>query len=201
MKWIKANMWTLLLVTAILGVCVYSIGTAYSLRQQNISSSSNDSDLFLNIIIGNQKRQLENDGEKINDILCYSESGDSIRISELLGGKELVVLYGGSNYCNSCIDYHIQTINDLKQKELSNVNVILLFKGISQRNLQIIKETNNLRFPLYAVISDLKLPVEEDEDPVLFVIRPDLLIVNTFYPLKTKVRYNDIFYKVVSSMQ
>lgn len=197
MKQIKDNIGSLILILSILGVCTYTIVTAYSLQVQNESLNNNEDGLFLNIVIDNQKRQLRNNGEKVNDILCYSVSGDTIKLSELLKKQELVILYGGSNYCNSCIDYHIQTINKLKQSELTQINIVLMFKDINQRDLRIIKETNNLHFPLYSISSNLSLALEEEDEPVFLVIQPDLLVVNTFYPIKTKDKYNEIFYEMI----
>ena len=194
-KWLKGNVLTIFLLSAILGVCIYALLSAYAFRQQAIPSIQNDSDLFLSYIIENQKMQFENNGKFLNNVLCKTVLGDTVRFSSLISESNLLVLYGGSSYCNSCIDYHIQVINGMKQNLLNEIDIVLLFKGVDVRELQIIREANNLLFPLYSTDLDLGIPAEEVEQPVLFVVRPDLLVTNTFFPLKTKAVYNDTFYK------
>ena len=69
--------------------------------------------MFTNYIIDNIPKQLINDGSEVNDVLCYSENGDSIRLKQILNGIPKLILYIGKDYCNSCINYHLGQINSL----------------------------------------------------------------------------------------
>lgn len=196
----KQTVWQLVLdcflLLMIVVLCVYStvLYCEKKYKTSNLGTSLTSTAIVHDIVLNNWAKQLESDNTSINDVLCYSESGDSVKISSLLKKQEgLIILYGGNSYCNSCIDYHMNMLNN--KAHFINGNIIILFKNVSSRELMIIKSNNRLEIPIYATVEHLSLLDEDDGQPRFFLLNENLFVSNTFYPIKGNAEINNVFYK------
>ena len=175
-------------VFIICGTAIY-----FSRKEKDAVRRYSSVNVFTNIITDNIPKQLANDDRKINNVLCLSEQGYTIDFKQILDGKPKLILYGGSTYCNSCIDYHLSQINSLT--EVTGNNIILFFKSLTQRELVLIKTNNKLSIPIFTTDDEIGLLFESENTPCFFVVKLDMSIINTFYPVKEKPNYNNIYYK------
>ena len=181
-----------LLMVAIVTTGVSVSFLYYSKEKKQAVQKYSGINIFTNIIIDNISKQLINDDKTINNVICFSEDGNAYDFEIILDRTPKLILYGGSTYCNSCIDYHLSQVNSLGRT--TNGNIVLLFKHITQREMVLIKASHNLNIPVFTTNDDLGLPVETDDTPCFFVAKPDMSVINTFYPVKEKPNYNAIYY-------
>lgn len=165
-------------------------------NRKKIISRYNETLIISDLIKDNIPKQLNNDHSELNNVWCYYGVGDSLQLKTILNGRSKLFLYGGNSYCNSCIDYHLSYINKLGEI-IGNDNIVLLFKQVTPRELTMIKNDNKLNVIVVSTNSDLSLPIEKNSTPCFFALSPDLKVYNTFYPIKEKSDYNDIYYRYI----
>lgn len=124
----KSIWWSVLdglMFLGIIALCIYTTALYCEKKYERKYAGFSSMAILHDMMLDNWSKQLDSDNTCVNDVLCYSENGDSMKLSSLLVEENLVVLYGGNSYCNSCIDYHMNALNN--KASFIKGNVIVLF--------------------------------------------------------------------------
>jgi hypothetical protein len=106
--------------------------------------------------------------------------GNSVELSEIINGNKLVFYFSESS-CDMCVNIEIARLNEKTDLIISD-NTIILINATYKRYVAQYKNNNNLRFPVYEIISKKEdLP----SIPLYFVIdKASKRINSAFFPSK-----------------
>lgn len=115
-------------------------------------------------------------------LALYTEKGDSIPLSQLKKKEKTLVLRYSSFSCTPCVDSAVELIKNFI-KENPNIDVLLIGTYGLAQELRRFKRTNGLLTQVYHVNS-LKLPIEKENIPYLFILDKDMKVIDIFIPRK-----------------
>ena len=125
---------------------------------------------------------LKSDGIKIDsNILLVSDLGEEILLKEYIKkNSPFLVFRYSETHCLSCVEeqLRIQSEFDLNNK---NIRMLFLCDFSSRKKLNFFKKTNNIESDVL-VLKDLKLDVDDLNEPYYFLLNDDYAIMNLFIP-------------------
>lgn len=172
----------LFFVNVLLLFLFYRLSNAYAEEKQLILEKSNkyslESALLQNDVISTS------DGTYFlkPDMIMYSRSGDSVRLSEIKEKEFMLVLRYSNQCCSSCVDDIISKMGEF-QKSNADIDVLLLTTN------QIMEDDRTFRhitkiFPKVYNVFALNISIEQDIVPYLFLINNECQILDIFIPHK-----------------
>lgn len=138
---------------------------------------------------------LKNEGCKLSpDIIIYDINRKEHNLSKILNkNKKIIIKYSELN-CNTCIDSLFSCINNhLNEQEKQYITILATYHN--RNDLLTFKRINNLNYPIYGIDS-LDIPLENLNEPFIFILNDDYTISHLFIPHKERLqdtrRYFDI---------
>jgi len=149
-----------------------------------------------NIKESNRIELLSEDFELDSAGLVYSKKSDTISLSSLSNHPKLI-LYHNDNSCGVCIDSLLKNVAKFFSTETQKFAVLSAPR--SYRDVLVQMTNSNYAYDIYSIITDLGVPLCNQNIPFLFLLDNDfcvkcLFIPNRGEPERTK-QYLDIIYK------
>lgn len=120
-------------------------------------------------------------GKIFPDIICFDTVGDSIRISEILKHKKILIYHYSEFHCNECCNIQIKILH--KCFSGTPYTVIMLSSYFSQKHFNIHIKRNPRDFPSFRIMhKSLNWFIEDFGVPYLFVLNTNMTVSNFYIP-------------------
>lgn len=186
----KYVFFTLFILSILLNV--YS---GYKIKKHKESGTPTHNTLSHNMRINeilNNNKLLDREQKLVNI------EGDTVSLGSVFkGGPKLVIRYSVLN-CQVCVDEEMIRLKKLGER-IGNENIVILTYYQRFRDVIVFHKKTKNPFPVYFIPdNNLKLPVEEENIPYLFVSDEDCLAKMFFIPEKTMPEISNIYYEQVA---
>lgn len=192
----KYGTFILLLVNVSLLIIFYTVNNGYSkdrsLLTEKVNKLSYEKMSLQDNIILSKQGNCKLDPE----ILLYTKEKDSIRLHEIERKEYTLVLRYSTQCCSTCVNDILIKMKEF-EKHYPNVDILLL----TTYRIQIEKDRFQRicrMFPKVYNVFSLKIPLEEEIVPYLFVLDKDLQVIDTFIPDKDMPELTNRYFKKVA---
>jgi hypothetical protein len=127
--------------------------------------------------------------------MLESIDGKNVSINDAFD-KTRPVLYISSNNCNMCIYEFIKRFNRYYHKK-SEIRYAVFANGFNKRELYILKQDHKIHGDVFVVNDELDFfnTMDKAMNPFYFTINSDLEISNVFFPEKSTLFPDKIYFK------
>jgi hypothetical protein len=135
-------------------------------------------------------------GFTMSDINCINLEKDTIKLSDLVNGRTVLVFHYSALNCNTCYEEELQFLK--KYYNTGNKIFIILASYTTYRNFQIYVKNNISELPVYQIgRNTLDWDAEKYGTPYYFVLYPnmsvsDFFILNNLFPQAKKQYFEKI---------
>lgn len=132
-----------------------------------------------------------------NNLELRTESGDTVRISSLLTSHDMVILRISEANCISCV----QMFNEILNSEMDEMinRVIYICDYSTNKKILFYKKMLNIRMPIY-ISMDLKIPIEKENKPYLFVLNKDMEMSKIYFPINGESEMSREYLQIIKKM-
>lgn len=137
------------------------------------------------------------ENKKVDDVMLYTQSEDSLRLGTLLNADNKFVYYFSENGCSACFEPFIQKLE--KQADeigVENIIVIAGFKG--NRNLKSFLKDRVTKLQVYRTTSPLKIFPEDNFYAYAFLLNNTLTAQNVALTDKSNVFITDDYLQLMT---
>lgn len=159
---------------------IYTISNGYSIEKSLLTEKVNKLSYEHLLLQDDAVLSKQGSCQLKRNMLLYTKDGDSIRLSEIKRKKNTLVLRYSTLCCSSCVESILSEMQNF-EKQYPNIDILLL------TTYRITSEEDSFRricklFPnVYSVLS-LRIPMEDEMTPYLFILDKDMRVVDTFIP-------------------
>lgn len=177
-----------LIIILLIGINLFSLfywqGSNKKHQKEYVSLANKINELFYENTLLKEDAMLSKQGcLSLNpQLILYTEKGDSISLSQVRKKNKTLVLRYSSFSCTPCVDSAIELIKKFIE-ENPDIDVLLIGTYGTTQELRRFKRTNNLLTQVYH-INLLRLPIEKENIPYLFILDNDMKVIDTFIPRK-----------------
>jgi len=114
--------------------------------------------------------QMESENKVIDgSIELRSESGDILKLSDLVSQKPKLILRYSELQCDMCIDHSLVYLKRIADS-IGRKNILILASYNSMRDLAIFKRINSIDLPVFQIAEKgLDIPIENYDTPYLLL--------------------------------
>lgn len=139
---------------------------------------------------------LQSEGMQLDSaMILWDTDGKPYKLKKLVNSHKLIVLRYSELNCNVCVDTLFSRIKHCVT-EINKNNILVLASYHNKRDLLIFKRINQLPYLILSVDS-LQIPLDNLNEPYLFVLHEDMRMTHFFIPHKERSNDTDRYMKFV----
>jgi hypothetical protein len=116
------------------------------------------------------------------NLLLKSESGDMIKLGNLINKENMLVVYHSQLNCDACVEFQINMVKEYLDK-IGKYNILFITAYSNLRNLLLFNKIYSMGCPIYAIEDNtLQIPIEEENEPFFFEIDKNMRTNQVFIP-------------------
>jgi hypothetical protein len=144
-----------------------------------------------------QKILLENECCILDTSLCFVNlKNQTIPINSLPLTGRYLVLFFSSDHCSDCVNYGLSQIKTLILD--NGIDKVLLFASRYQlRDLYVFAHSNKFSDSMVYNIESLKIPIEQINQPFMFLLDDELTVSHFFIPRKEIPEHTNYYLGIV----
>ena len=163
-----------------------------NVKQINAKSNAIEKNLVSQIIFQN---------EKVIPSFLRDKNGQKFYFYDLVNVKDkgnIICLFGGTNYCGSCVEYFINSFLDYVDL-FGSANMMIVFQNVLSRELFQFCDNFGIKNNIGVFSSDEEIfPIVNPLNaPYVIIINESLQILSPFFILKGEDNYNEKFYRIL----
>lgn len=164
---------------------LYACNSRSGLNVEKLHNSRNKLKEELEYLKWEKLTKLRTEGQKINNIIVTTSTGDNVEIKSVFKQYKKAVLCYSELNCNMCIDSLVHEFANLSS-EFGPDRFLIFAKYHNPRDLTVFKRLNEISFDAYNVdIDELNLPSAKLDKPFIIVSDSSLMVSEVFIPNKS----------------